>query len=124
MSLSAETLFGFDAVQIRPEGRAALDTLGREIGQSRYQTISVEGHTDRIGSAAYNQALSQRRAESVRAYLVDQVRLDGSRITATGQGETQPVTTAGSCPDSMGRTRLITCLQADRRVDLEVTGTR
>lgn len=123
-SLSAETLFGFDAAQMRPEGRAALDTLGREIGQSRYQAISVQGHTDRLGTPAYNQALSMRRAETVRSYLVEQVKLDGARITAVAHGESQPVTAAGACPDALGQARLIACLQPDRRVDLEVTGSR
>lgn len=123
-SLAAETLFGFDAAQIRPEGRTALDTLGRQIAAGNYEAVSVEGHTDRLGSSDYNQALSMRRAEVVRSYLVDQVRLDGSRLKAVGLGESQPTTAASACPDALGKTRLITCLQPDRRVDIEVTGTR
>lgn len=123
-SLSAETLFGFDAAAIRPEGRVALDTLGRQIAQGSYEAISVEGHTDRLGSPAYNQALSMRRADSVKTYLVDQVKLDGQRITAVAHGESQPSRAASDCPDTLGRAKLIVCLQADRRVDLEVTGSR
>lgn len=123
-TVSAETLFGFDAAQIRPEGRTALDTMGREIAVGRYEAVSVEGHTDRLGSSEHNQALSTRRADAVRSYLVDQVKLDGSRVKSVAYGESQPATAAGACPDSLGRTRLIACLQADRRVDIEVTGTR
>lgn len=123
-TLSAETLFGFDAAQIQPQGRRALDTLGREIAEGPYRAIRVEGHTDRLGSSAYNDALSQRRADTVRTYLIDQVKLDGARVTASGHGETQPVTAISDCPDSLGKTRLITCLQADRRVSIEVRGER
>ena len=98
--------------------------LGREIGQSRYQTISVEGHTDRLGSTEYNQTLSEERAESVKNYLVTSGNIDPTRISAVGKSETQPVTAAGDCPDSQARSALISCLQPDRRVEVEVTGTR
>jgi len=124
VSFAAETLFGFDAVALRPEGKAALDGFGRELENTRYEAIRVEGHTDRLGSDAYNQTLSTRRAETVKSYLVTTGKVDASRITAQGMGESQPATAAGACPDSMGRTARIACLQPDRRVDVEVTGTR
>lgn len=124
VSFEAETLFGFDAVALRPEGKAALDGFGRELQDTTYGSIQVEGHTDRMGSEAYNQTLSTRRAESVKSYLVEQVRLDPARIGASGMGEREPTTVAGACPESMSRAQRITCLQPDRRVDVEVTGTR
>ena len=124
VSFAAETLFGFDAVALRPEGMAALDGFGRELQATRYESIRVEGHTDRMGSDAYNQTLSTRRAETVKNYLVTTGKVEPSRISAQGMGEGQPATAAGACPDSMARTARIACLQPDRRVDVEMTGTR
>lgn len=124
VSFEAETLFGFDAVALRPEGKAALDGFGRELQGTTYGSIKVEGHTDRMGSDSYNQTLSTRRADSVKEYLVEQVRLDPARIGASGMGEREPTTLAGACPASMARAQRISCLQPDRRVDVEVTGTR
>lgn len=124
VSFAAETLFGFDAAALRPEGKAALDDFGRELKNTTYESVRVEGHTDRMGSSDYNQALSSRRAESVKSYLVDEVRLDAARVGASGMGERQPATASGACPDSMARSQRIACLQPDRRVDVEVTGTR
>ena len=124
VNFSADTLFGFDTANVRPEGRAELDKFSNQLTGTRYDTIKVEGHTDRKGSAAYNQTLSTERAESVKAYLVNSGRLDPAKISAVGQGESMPVTTMADCPDSLPRAQLITCLQPDRRVDVEVTGTR
>ncbi len=123
-SFAAEMLFGFDATALRPEGKAALTDFGRELQGTTYESVRVEGHTDRMGSSDYNQALSSRRAESVKSYLVDQVRLDPARVAASGKGERQPMTQPDACPDSMARAQRIACLQPDRRVDVEVTGTR
>ncbi len=124
MSLSAESLFGFDASAVRPEGRAALDGFSRDIANTNYQTITVEGHTDRLGSSEYNQRLSEERAAAVKNYLVTSGRLDGSKISAVGRGETMPVTKPGDCKGTQRTTALVACLQPDRRVDVEVTGTR
>ena len=124
VNFSADTLFGFDTANVRPEGRAALDKFSGQLAGTRYDTITVEGHTDRKGSAAYNQTLSTERAESVKSYLVNSGRLDPAKISAVGKGESMPITTAADCSDSLPRAQLITCLQPDRRVDVEVTGTR
>ncbi|MDP1895523.1 MAG: OmpA family protein [Hydrogenophaga sp.] len=124
VNFSADTLFGFDTANVRPEGRAALDKFSNQLAGTRYDTITVEGHTDRKGSAAYNQTLSTERAESVKAYLVNSGRLDPARISAVGKGESMPITTAADCSDKLPRAQLIACLQPDRRVDVEVTGTR
>ncbi|MBU4520412.1 MAG: OmpA family protein, partial [Gammaproteobacteria bacterium] len=124
VSFSADTLFGFDKSTVRPEGRVELDKFSNQLSGTNYQSIRVEGHTDRLGSTAYNQALSEERAESVKNYLVTNGNIDPTRISAVGKSETQPVTAAGDCPDSQARSALISCLQPDRRVEVEVTGTR
>ena len=124
VSFSAESLFGFDKVVVRPEGRAALDQFTNEVRGTQYDTITVEGHTDRLGSNAYNQKLSVERAESVKAYLVSTDRLDASKITTVGKGESISVTRPEDCKGNKPTPALIACLQADRRVEIEVSGTR
>jgi OmpA-OmpF porin, OOP family len=124
VSFSAESLFGFDQSQLQSAGRTALDGFARELDGTRFDRITVEGHTDRLGAAAYNQTLSQQRAEVVKTYLVTEGRIDPARIDASGRGETQPVTLPDACKGSSQSAALILCLQADRRVEIEVTGTR
>lgn len=124
VSFSADSLFGFDRSDVRPEGRQALDRFAKEVDGTRYDEITVEGHTDRLGSPAYNQALSSRRAESVKAYLVSSGGIDAAKVSAVGKGESAPVTAPGACKGSKPDAILIDCLQPDRRVEVEVTGTR
>lgn len=124
VSFSADTLFGFDKATVRPEGMTALDTFSNQLKGTSYQSITVEGHTDRLGSTAYNQALSDERASSVKDYLVTSGKLDPSKISAVGKSEGSPVTQAGDCKDNQSRANLIACLQPDRRVEVEVSGTR
>ena len=80
------------------------------------------GHTDRFGSAAYNQRLSEQRVEAVKTYLVGQ-GIESNRIRTEGKGETQPVTKPGEC-DGSESAKVIACLQPDRRVEVDVVGTR
>lgn len=124
VSFSAESLFGFDQSTIKPEGKAALDRFAADARSAQFDVIIVEGHTDRLGSTAYNQRLSAQRADAVKAYLVSAGGVDATRINATGRGESKPVTPAGLCQGERPTAALIACLQPDRRVDLEVTGTR
>ena len=124
VTYSAESLFGFDTAAVQPAGRAALDALSADLAGVRDADIQVEGHTDRLGSTAYNQALSQQRADAVKAYLVTQGKLDAARVQAIGKGEGSPVTQPGACPDKGPRAALITCLQPDRRVEIAVSGNR
>ncbi len=124
VTFSAESLFGFDTAVMLPDGRAALDAFSAELAGLANADIQVEGHTDRLGSTAYNQALSQKRAEAVKAYLVTQGRLDPARVHAIGKGEGSPVTQTETCPGQRQSTALIACLQPDRRVDIAVSGTR
>jgi OOP family OmpA-OmpF porin len=124
VSFSADTLFGFDKATVSPEGRAELDKFSNQLEGTTYQSISVEGHTDRLGSMQYNQKLSEERATSVKDYLVTNGKVDPTRISAVGKSESQPVTAAGDCSEKQARSSLISCLQPDRRVEVEVTGTR
>jgi OOP family OmpA-OmpF porin len=103
---------------------AALDTFSKDLTGSQYDTISVEGHTDRIGTPAYNQNLSMQRADMVKGYLVSALRIDPAKISAQGKGETEPVTKPEDCKGDAANAKLIACLQPDRRVDIEVVGTR
>jgi OOP family OmpA-OmpF porin len=122
INFSADALFDFDKSELRPEGKAMLDDLTRVLQDAKYEVILAIGHTDRIGTAQYNQKLSVRRAESVKKYLVDK-GIAPNRVYAEGKGKTQPLTKPGDCKQK-NRKALIACLQPDRRVDVEVTGTK
>lgn len=124
VSFSADSLFAFNASDVDPDGKAALSDLARKLKGTQFDVITVEGHTDRLGSAAYNQQLSMRRAQAVKTYLVNSGGIDANKVQAIGKGESAPMTRPGDCKDGTPRTELIACLRADRRVDVDVTGTR
>ena len=124
VNFAADSLFTFDQSDIRPEGKAELDRFARDLQGTRFDMIGVEGHTDRIGSERYHQDLSQRRADSVKAYLGASGGIDTGKINATGRGESAPVTQPGDCVGNTHTAKLIACLQPDRRVVVEVSGTR
>lgn len=91
-TLSAETLFDFDSATLRPAGRDTLRNLASQLtaASATYTSVLVEGHTCNIGAAAYNQGLSERRAQSVVDYLVSQgVRPEA--IRSVGYGLTRPM---------------------------------
>jgi OmpA-OmpF porin, OOP family len=121
-SFSGDALFEFDQAVLKPEGKTTLDVLVHQLEGATYDKIVTTGHTDRFGSANYNQDLSERRARAVKDYLVSQ-NIDASRIMATGMGKTQPVTNATDCTGKQS-IKVVACLQPDRRVDIEMTGTR
>jgi OmpA-OmpF porin, OOP family len=122
ITLEASALFDFDRAELRPQGRTALDELVRDLDDVSYEVIIVTGHTDRIGSHEYNLALSERRANAVRDYLVS-AGIPSDDITARGVNSDQPVTTAQQCQGPVTN-ELIACLQPDRRVEVEVRATR
>ncbi|WP_428033149.1 OmpA family protein [Amphritea sp.] len=121
ISFSGSTLFAFDKSALKPEGMALMDDLVQQLNSATYETIEVTGHTDRIGSEVYNQKLSERRALSVKDYLVSK-GIPANSITAIGKGETAPSET-GECK-GMTVSRTKACLQLDRRVDIEMIGTK
>ncbi len=123
VNFEAESLFGFDDSTVQPDGRTGLDAFAKELVGTQFQVITVEGHTDRIGTPEYNQRLSSERAEAVKDYLVKSGGLDANKISATGKGETTPVTAPDACKGRKNSTQLRDCLKADRRVEVEVTGT-
>lgn len=122
ISFSADALFAFDKAELKPESRAMLDDLVRQLKGASYDKVHVTGHTDRLGSVQYNQKLSLRRASAVKDYLQNQ-DIAAARIHATGMGESQPVTQAGDCKGAVS-SKLIACLQPDRRVEVEMQGTK
>jgi OmpA-OmpF porin, OOP family len=122
VTFDADALFDFDKAVLRPEGRAALDSFISSIRGVTPATITAVGHTDRLGSDSYNQTLSEERAAAVKAYLVGQ-GIDASSVQTAGKGEMQPVTKAGDCKGGKS-SNLIACLQPDRRVEVEVSGSR
>jgi OOP family OmpA-OmpF porin len=124
VSFSADSLFDFDKSVIKPAGRLDLDKLASDLRGVNYDVITVIGNTDRIGSQAYNQKLSTRRAEAVSAYLVTSAGIPANKISTKGVGSSEPVTKPGDCVGTKATPALITCLQPDRRVDIEVSGKR
>ena len=124
VSLAAETLFGFDRAELRSGGNVSLDNFVKGLEGTSYDSINVVGHTDRLGSATYNQKLSEQRANAVKSYLVGNGKIDASKVTASGKGEASPLTNAADCKGNKANVKLVACLQPDRRVDLDVNGTR
>ncbi|NVM89657.1 outer membrane protein OmpA-like peptidoglycan-associated protein [Variovorax sp. SG517] len=123
VTLGAGGLFRFDgaaAADLMPEGRRKVEVLARDIkGNFKSSSaISVTGHTDRLGSDSYNNALSLARANTVRDLLVRQ-GIDSSAIRTQGVGKNRPVV---ECPGMHKTEALIGCLQPNRRVEIEVSG--
>jgi OmpA-OmpF porin, OOP family len=113
VTLAADVLFDFDKSVLKNEGKSKLDDLADKVKAINLEVVIAIGHTDSIGSDAYNQKLSVRRAESVKAYLVTR-GVEPNRIYTEGKGEKQPV---ASNKTKDGR-------QKNRRVEIEVIGTR
>jgi len=121
VSFEAEPLFSFDKYAIRADQRDKLDELVANLQGAQLESISVIGHTDRIGSDAYNQKLSQRRADAVKNYLVSK-GIPADKIHTEGHGKAEPVT-GDACSKQRGK-KLIACLQPDRRADIDVSGSK
>lgn len=120
----ADSLFDFDKATVRPAGKQALDKFAADLRGTTFDVITVTGHTDRIGSGAYNMSLSTRRADAVKTYLVEPAGIAAAKIAARGAGELEPVTKPGQCKGETKTKALIACLQPDRRVEVEVSGTK
>lgn len=113
VSFAADTFFDFDKSVLKPAGKATLDELAQLIKDINLEVVVAVGHTDSIGTEAYNLKLSERRAQAVKAYLVSK-GIDASRIYTEGKGEAQPI---ASNKTAEGRAK-------NRRRDIEVVGTR
>jgi OmpA-OmpF porin, OOP family len=124
VSFSADSLFDFGKDSVKPAGKQALDVFAAELKGTRFEVITVTGYTDRIGSREYNMKLSTRRAEGVKSYLVVTLGIPADKVTAQGADGSDPVTKPDECPGEKRTPKLILCLQPDRRVDVEVVGSR
>jgi OOP family OmpA-OmpF porin len=124
VTLSADSLFDFAKAVVTPAGKQQLDKLASDLRGVNYSVVTVTGHTDRIGSHAYNMDLSTRRAEAVKAYLVESAGIPAGKIAAKGTDGSDPVTKPGDCKGKKATKALIACLQPDRRVEVEVSGTK
>jgi OOP family OmpA-OmpF porin len=112
ITLQADTLYDFDKSSLKPEGKATLNKIAADLNKIKLEVIIAVGNTDSVGSDAYNMALGQRRAQSVKAYLISK-GVDGSRIYTESKGKSNPVA-SNATPE--GRSK-------NRRTDIEVVGT-
>jgi OOP family OmpA-OmpF porin len=112
ITLQADTLYDFDKATLKAEGMATLDKIARDLSKIKLEVIIAVGNTDSVGTDAYNVALGQRRAQSVKAYLTSK-GVDGSRIYTESKGKSNPV---ASNATAEGRAK-------NRRTDIEVVGT-
>ena len=113
VTYAADAFFDFNKSVIKPAGKAKLDDLVGKIKDINLEVIIAVGHTDAVGGDAYNQKLSIRRSEAVKAYLVSK-GIEKNRVYTEGKGEKQPV---ADNKTSEGRAK-------NRRVEIEVVGTR
>jgi OOP family OmpA-OmpF porin len=118
VTFAADAFFDFDKATLKPEGKAKLDDLVSKLGAINLEVIIAVGHTDSIGSVAYNQKLSVRRAESVKAYLVSK-GVEANRIYTEGKGKSQPI-----APNEINGKDNPAGRAKNRRVEIEVVGTR
>ena len=112
ITLQADTLYDFDKSTLKPEGKATLDKIAADLSKIKLEVIIAVGNTDSVGTDAYNMALGQRRAQSVKDYLVSK-GVDQSRIYTESKGKSNPV---ASNATAEGRAK-------NRRTDIEVVGT-
>jgi len=126
VTLSADVLFDFGKAELKDAGKGRLDQLAGEIKDAQIDEIIAVGHADRIASEGHNQKLSEARAQAVKDYLAGKVA-NANRVVAEGKGESQPVTGDGCKKmgaESGSNRKLVACLQPDRRVEIEVLGSR
>ena len=118
ITFAADAFFDFDKSTLKPEGKAKLDDLVSKLGGINLEVIIAVGHTDGIGSVPYNQKLSVRRAESVKAYLVSK-GIEANRVYTEGKGKSQPI-----APNAINGKDNPAGRAKNRRVEIEVVGTR
>ena len=122
VQFNAETLFDFDRAVVKPEGQKILDEkiVANMKMYPEVAMLIIIGHADRIGTKTYNQNLSERRANAVKAYLVKQgIAAERMRASGKGESESNPKANTRQACKGMSVNRLIACLQPDRRVTVE-----
>jgi len=122
VTFDANILFDSDKSTLRPLGRDKLDQFAKLISGLESQNILAIGYSDRMGTQEANQILSQQRVDAVKAYLVG-TGIAADRVQTSARGETRPTTVAGECKDA-NNTKNVACMQPDRHVFIEVSGTR
>jgi OmpA-OmpF porin, OOP family len=122
VAFEATVLFDSDKTALRPAGRDTLDRFVASIHGLDSQRIVAIGYADRMGSYDSNQALSERRVDAVKAYLVGK-GIKAERVQTSARGETRPSTFAGECKDA-NNAKNVACMQSDRHVFIEISGTR
>jgi len=119
ITVDAEKLFGYDKASLQKGAKPILDAAAEKIkANPEIKSVTITGHTDRIGSDKYNQKLSERRAKMVADYLTSQ-GVDAGLLTAVGKGESEPVV---QCEGTKATKKLISCLQPNRRVTIQAEG--
>jgi OOP family OmpA-OmpF porin len=113
VTYAADAFFDFDKAVLKPEGKAKLDDLVSKVKGINLEVVIAVGHTDSVGGDSYNQKLSVKRSEAVKAYLVSK-GIEKNRVYTEGKGEKQPVADNKTVE---GRAK-------NRRVEIEVVGTR
>ncbi len=123
VTIQAEALFDFDKAVVRPDGKEVLDreVVSKMKEYPQVEVLLITGHADRIGSAKYNQRLSERRAAAVKDYLVSQ-GVEASRLETAAKGESEPVVDCKNIkgPENRHNKKLVECLQPNRRVVVEI----
>ncbi len=122
VTFAADVLFDFDQATLKPEGKQKLDELVSKLQGVALEVIIAIGHTDPIGDLGYNQKLSVRRAEAIKAYLVSK-GMEPNRIYTEGKGPSQLVKTCQR-KDFKTFQEYVACNQPNRRTEIEVVGTR
>jgi len=122
VTLDANVLFDFDKSTLRPAGRDTLDDFVGRIQGIGSGTITAIGYADRFGTDGYNQTLSEHRVAAVKAYLISK-GIEPNRVQNSAKGELQPTTKAGECAGAKSA-GTIACLQPDRHVFVELSGSR
>lgn len=125
VTLAADALFDFDKAVLRDDGKAKLTEFADQAKKlSTLEVITAVGYTDRLGKDAYNQTLSERRAAAVKNFLIEQ-GIDANRVATEGRGKANPIAPCTGLGAENNRNKLLVeCLQTNRRVEIEVIGTR
>jgi OmpA-OmpF porin, OOP family len=122
VSFDANVLFDSNKSELRNAGRATLDQFIEKIGGLESQSVMAIGYADRMGTDASNQLLSEQRVNIVKSYLVGK-GVAANRVQTSALGETRPTTSAADCKDA-NNAKNVACMQPDRHVFIEISGSR